>query len=681
VLLLSAPKGIALTSGSHLQLAAQDNLMLNAGANADVSVVKRLFMGVGQGMSLFVRKLGLKLIANEGPVTVHAQNDRLDLIARHGLNITSTEDEIHISAKKKIVLNAGGTYIAMDQCSIESGTAGDFLIRAVDFNFTPTRSTQDASLPALPPLLDIPPELHAFLPTFSGGISHGVICAPKKAPPPPEPEPLEEEEEEEELVDGITLRIGLFFDGTGNNQANAAATAQCRQLDLVRYKPNEMEDIETVCKQYGFGDFDGTAFNSAPDNSYGNAPSNVVHLHDLYPDNTAMPMKDGADTGYVKVYLEGIGTRSGAKDATFVGQGLGLGETGVLARVSQAPSVLKEQLSFFEHANPDSAIRRVEVDVFGFSRGAAAARHCANEFLKPGCGVFKDVLKAGSFGLQINFDPAVDVRINFIGLFDTVAAIARVPRADLSVSDDTNFGVNLYLPPGCARQVIQLRAMDEYRNNFSLNSVGKPHLELCLPGVHSDLGGGYRPRAREHLWLTPPFRATVPNGRRVESHHVWTLAEKDAQEWRETGIAREGTIAVKAWPGAKSPRGREESGDTDYWVTTVLDRQVRGELSLIYLRLMRELGVRHGIPFDVISETDRRFLLPEELQPIAETILQQALAGREVELAPADEALLRARYIHQSAHWVPSMGILINRPASDNRRRVHPDEPQEGYPQ
>ncbi|MBA1380619.1 type VI secretion system Vgr family protein, partial [Pseudomonas brassicacearum] len=64
VLLLSAPQGIALTSGKHLQLAAQHNLMLNAGGQADLSVVKRLFIGVGQGLSLFVRKLGLKLIAN-----------------------------------------------------------------------------------------------------------------------------------------------------------------------------------------------------------------------------------------------------------------------------------------------------------------------------------------------------------------------------------------------------------------------------------------------------------------------------------------------------------------------------------------------------------------------------------------------------------------------------------------
>ncbi|PBJ27435.1 Phage-related baseplate assembly protein [Pseudomonas sp. ACN8] len=135
VILLSAPQGIALTSGKHLQLAAKDNLMLNAGAEADISVVKRLFIGVGQGLSLFVRKLGIKLIANQGPVSVQAQNDTLELMARHGLSITSTEDEIHIVAKKKITLNAGGSYITLDQSHIESGTQGDYNVKSAHFDY------------------------------------------------------------------------------------------------------------------------------------------------------------------------------------------------------------------------------------------------------------------------------------------------------------------------------------------------------------------------------------------------------------------------------------------------------------------------------------------------------------------------------------------------------------------
>ena len=151
VILLSAPQGIALTSGQHLQLAAQDNLMLNAGGQADISVVKRLFIGVGRGLNLFVRNLGIKLIANQGPVSVQAQNDQLELLARHELSITSTEDEVRITAKKKITLNGGGSYFSLDAGGIESGTAGDHTAKSAHFAFSGPAS-MTATHPDYPPL-------------------------------------------------------------------------------------------------------------------------------------------------------------------------------------------------------------------------------------------------------------------------------------------------------------------------------------------------------------------------------------------------------------------------------------------------------------------------------------------------------------------------------------------------
>ncbi len=680
VLLLSAPDGIALTSGKHLQLAAQDNLMLDAGGHTDISVVKKMFMGIGQGLSVFVRKVGLKLISNEGPVSIQAQNDTLELLARQGINITSTEDEIHITAKKRIVLNAGGSYLAIERCSIESGTAGDYLIKAAHFDFRP-KAAQEVELPALPPLLDIPPELHEFWPSFSGGNIHYERSMIKNAAPVEQPETLEEEEEEEEITEGITLRIGLFFDGTGNNQSNAAATAQCRQSDLDSFSREELESIAATCKQYGFGEFDGSAFNSAPGNSYGNAPSNVAYLYQLYPDNAVDGIAAEAENGYIKAYVDGIGTRSGGKDAILIGQGLGQGETGVVARVKQVPDLVAKQLSSFHETNPGIVIQSIEFDIFGFSRGAAAARHCANEVLKPGRGLFNELLRGGLAGLLRSFDSAADVCINLVGLFDTVAAISTPWRGDFSPGDDINRGVNLYLPPDCARQVIQLQALDEYRADFSLNQVHHTHLQIGLPGAHSDVGGGYPPRAREKLWMTRPRKASVPTGQRVESHAAWGLAEADAKVLRESGVAREGLITVKAWPAATNPRGKAEPVLQDYWITVLLERPVHGELSLIALRVMREMAVRHGVPFDVITETDKRFKLPDELLPIAKQILQRVMTDRLVRLESEEEALLRARYIHLSAHWTPLGPFLLSKPAPLNRRNVHLNRPQPGYPE
>ncbi|HGG7065965.1 TPA: type VI secretion system Vgr family protein [Escherichia coli] len=129
-ILLSAPKGMAIASGEHLQLAAAKNVIANAGNNADVGVVKNMFIGVGQALSVFVRKAGIKLFANKGAISVQAQNDLMELLAQKSIVITSTEDEIKITAKKKITLNGGGSYIRLDACGIEAGTPGEYNVKA-----------------------------------------------------------------------------------------------------------------------------------------------------------------------------------------------------------------------------------------------------------------------------------------------------------------------------------------------------------------------------------------------------------------------------------------------------------------------------------------------------------------------------------------------------------------------
>ncbi|EOM6475794.1 type VI secretion system Vgr family protein [Escherichia coli] len=129
-ILLSAPKGVAIASGEHLQLAASKNLIANAGNHADIGVVKNMFIGVDQALSVFVRKAGIKLFANKGAISVQAQNDLMELLAQKSIVITSTEDEIKITAKKKITLNGGGSYIRLDACGIEAGTPGEYNVKA-----------------------------------------------------------------------------------------------------------------------------------------------------------------------------------------------------------------------------------------------------------------------------------------------------------------------------------------------------------------------------------------------------------------------------------------------------------------------------------------------------------------------------------------------------------------------
>ncbi|WP_313108905.1 type VI secretion system tip protein VgrG [Atlantibacter sp.] len=171
VLLMSAPDGIALTSGQHLQVSARQSLIATAGRNADISVVKNLFVGVGNALSVFVRKLGVKLIANQGPVQVQAQNDLMELLARKEISIVSTEDEIKIIAKKKLTVNGGGSYITLDVNAIESATMGDYRTRAGHYERKQKASTKP-TIPLLPQKLDTSEYNVQFLFTDDEGIPY-----------------------------------------------------------------------------------------------------------------------------------------------------------------------------------------------------------------------------------------------------------------------------------------------------------------------------------------------------------------------------------------------------------------------------------------------------------------------------------------------------------------------------
>lgn len=501
--------------------------------------------------------------------------------------------------------------------------------------------------------------------------------APAAARPATQPsvENLEEEEEEEELQAGITLRLGLFFDGTGNNLANSEAAAGCYAVNLGM-QPEMAEDIRQHCARFGY---DGNG--AVPDNSYGNDVTNVARLHELYPDQAAEHLSADVTQAYLKAYVEGIGTSSGEGDSIY-GQGTGKGQTGVVARVEQVPALVLDKLRRFREANPLLEIGRIEIDLFGFSRGAAAARHCANDLLKGKDSLLAKALPAGSPLLTADFTWRYrsDFGLNFIGLFDTVAGIVSLRDGDFSPHNNHNHGLNLRLAPGIARKVVHLVARDEYRHNFSLNQA---ELDIELPGCHSDIGGGYLPLAMEKLLLSKPDTSfefdPLPNERSDAYSRARQRFGHESSHWLSY-VPPDG-LSIATWSVVTQRRVRDTLAEKRVYAAIASQRQVRGELALVYLRIMREWGLRTGVPFKKLPDTPA-FALPEELQPIAIKLQAFALGERYISLTAEEHALLRRRYIHLSANWNAAKGwnnsdldvVFINRPAEGNQRVEHPNE-------
>src|SRR5690606_30433241 len=65
----------------------------------------------------------------------------------------------------------------------------------------------------------------------------------------------------------VALRIGVFFDGTGNNASNSAMGLLCGAQH-----PVEPQDVDASCKPYM----------ADPDSSYGNDVTNIKKLMELY---------------------------------------------------------------------------------------------------------------------------------------------------------------------------------------------------------------------------------------------------------------------------------------------------------------------------------------------------------------------------------------------------------------
>ena len=130
-LLLSAPSGIAQVTPASMQLSAGENMMVTAGQNADFSVLKKFTLAVGDILSLFAHKLGIKMYASEGKVDIQAQSNELNLFAKQQLSVASSDDSVVVSAKKEIVLTCGGSYIKISNGGIEAGTGKNVTLKCI----------------------------------------------------------------------------------------------------------------------------------------------------------------------------------------------------------------------------------------------------------------------------------------------------------------------------------------------------------------------------------------------------------------------------------------------------------------------------------------------------------------------------------------------------------------------
>jgi len=134
-----------------------------------------------------------------------------------------------------------------------------------------------------------------------------------------------------------------------------------------------------------------------------------------------------------------------------------------------------------------------DIDIIGFSRGAALARAFANLIYERGDGSGKETIttpigKGNTISRTVYGKPCRIPEIRYVGLFDSVASFG-------APGNNVNIGYRLGLPPNvkAARQAV---AQDEKRFLFPLTPLGSGAAgqvfgERRFPGDHSDIGHGH----------------------------------------------------------------------------------------------------------------------------------------------------------------------------------------------
>lgn len=234
------------------------------------------------------------------------------------------------------------------------------------------------------------------------------------------------------IVSCELVRVGIFFDGTGNSRNHVGTDnidSWHSNVDLLEHRYRRSTEPRTINVE--------------------GRPVRAV---------------------FGKSYIRGVGIEAGGGNQQWgIPRGLawGTGPEGVASRTREGLDAARAEIRSLGRGMEPCF---VWLDTFGFSRGACVARDFANH-IKDGAIVF-----AGKAA-----------EVMFMGLWDTVSSIGNAGNTGDWPAENVRIGTR-----GIARHVVHITAKDELRVNFPL-TLAQSGKRIEMVGVHSDIGGGYAP--------------------------------------------------------------------------------------------------------------------------------------------------------------------------------------------
>ena len=372
------------------------------------------------------------------------------------------------------------------------------------------------------------------------------------------------------------LRIGIFFDGTGNNLFNDA-----KDIAAIKVKSSADTQGKSVAHKSELAEYNARQ----PASKKEDKRSNIAKLYTLYKDRSSVVnQKEQINRS---IYKQGIGTNAGEEDYL---TGLAFGSGGA-KRINEAIDEVMGILNVYSEKEYERII-----DVFGFSRGAAQARDFINTFYAQNR---KIVFKFG-----------------FIGIYDTVGSFGIAGDNDnykpknpddlwehsLAWRTKDNFEpYNFNLCAASAERIVHMVAAHEYRENFPLSDIAKTtgkHAEWKYIGVHSDIGGGYAEDYNQE-----GLDIDIIDRKYFNKNSEKKLIHLEAHKAQQQGYQ------VKLESLSHSAR----ISSPNVVMTIFKKRFVLQDLAKVTLHLMHEEAQAKGVPLEALP-TDDSYSIPKELE-------------------------------------------------------------------
>lgn len=331
----------------------------------------------------------------------------------------------------------------------------------------------------------------------------------------------------------LKLYFGVFFDGTSNNMIQSEIAKNIKQKNKSKIKnqdknrdykfynsinkqyKEDSDEWELVVSEDIANEFvDGANQLQAIENgsiqkTIEKGYSNIAILHSIYK-GIEKEQESNSKIKIYNIYVEGPGTEhdSDSKIAGPKGSLFGTGKTGVTRLVQKAMDMIHLRMYELFGMGYDISNSEIHFHVFGFSRGATAARlfsYCVAEENRKGClGVPEKYNKDNKMVFLNDFVEHglkwENINVDMLGIFDTVSSCGGL-SIDSYINNTTDYG--LYSPTfNRVKNVMHLCALDEFRSHFAITDIGSAAEtkgpEIFLPGCHSDIGGGYINREEDY---------------------------------------------------------------------------------------------------------------------------------------------------------------------------------------